>query len=221
MSWEWARDALEFVNRNDGALSILLGLGAGLVPVIQFMVDPASRSIFVVARPIIAIRRSLWERNVFIAAPMASFAEGTDAYKNFQASIGSVIEAFQKGPALPFRKNVYCALKTKVSEKDFDPPALAADEVIREIKRADYFVLIYPEPLATSALIEVGIALAFEKPVCIFIKKGAKSPFLLKQIEGATLKGLLVRVFEYDDSAEIAALVARYKFSLFRRRSAR
>jgi hypothetical protein len=48
------------------------------------------------------------------------------------------------------------------------------------ISKSENFVLFYPEKVATSALIELGFAIALKKPVHIFVPQKDIMPFLLR-----------------------------------------
>ena len=64
--------------------------------------------------------------------------------------------------------------------------------------RADRF--IYPKKIATSALIELGWAMAHKKPIVIFAKKRDELPFLVKNADSVFAN---IRIYEYKTSSEI------------------
>ena len=70
--------------------------------------------------------------------------------------------------------------------------------------------------LTSSDSMPIGIAIAFEKPSIIFRESKTSLPFLLRQIEGATVPGMLVRQFEFKRAEEILDLIRKNGQRLFR-----
>jgi len=69
--------------------------------------------------------------------------------------------------------------------QDFTQPEVAVQEDLCSISQSDGFVLIYPEVLPSSALIELGFALGLDKPCLIVTPKRSCLPFLARNLDKA------------------------------------
>jgi hypothetical protein len=83
---------------------------------------------------------------------------------------------------------------------EFDPNDTAVLDDLEDIKNSKYFVMIYPERIVTSVLVEAGIALALGKVCRYFAKSREDLPFLMQQSEQAFTN---VRIYEYADLEDI------------------
>jgi hypothetical protein len=133
---------------------------------------------------------------LFVSAPMAAF----ESDKDFQASrnaIFDVVRAIKKNCRF---NDVFYAGTEIESHKDFESEDLSVVEDYDACFRSKYFILIYPQKLATSALIELGWAMAHRKPIIIFTKKRGDLPFLAKNADAVFAN---LRIYEYKTSSDI------------------
>jgi hypothetical protein len=98
-------------------------------------------------------------------------------------------------------EEVYCAALELAAKGSPDTPANAIATLFREIDESAILLLLWPRSTATSALIEVGYALARDKPVVCFHQADAPLPFLLSG------ESPLVRRQAYGDVDDLARLL--------------
>ena len=113
---------------------------------------------------------------IFVAAPMASMAGG---YESHNAKMLRLVADIERHIALT---PVYYAGTALASSADFEDEAHALRVNFAALTAARRFLLIYPEPLPTSALIELGYAMALELPIRVFIRDWGHLPFMLRSV---------------------------------------
>ena len=79
---------------------------------------------------------------------------------------------------------IFCA-GVKIKQRSaFDDPAIALTGNVKRMRASRYLALFYFENIATSALIEVGMALSLGKESVWFVKEGVELPFLMRAPPG-------------------------------------
>lgn len=146
--------------------------------------------------------------DLFVSVPMAAFDEGYE-YEVFRASILDAIRGIKKSCSF---SNVFFAGQEIGSFKDFESEDLSIVEDYTALKNSKNFVLIYPQKLATSALIELGWAMVMKKPIIIFSKKRDSLPYLMKNAD-AVYKN--IAIYDYKTSADIQNKFSNNKHKLF------
>lgn len=101
-----------------------------------------------------------------------------------RADINAVVEHIKKKCKF---QNVYFAGEQAVDPKHYDQPSVGLLRNVQRIRASTYFILIYPKLLPTSALVEVGMALALGKRSVWFVQNDAMLPYLLR--EGGAVGG--------------------------------
>lgn len=134
--------------------------------------------------------------DLFVSVPMASFASDAE-YQAFRTTIVEVVKSVKKHCGF---RDVFYAGGEIERLADFESEDLSINEDYDACVRSRYFVLIYPQRIASSALIELGWAMALRKPILIFTKSRADLPFLAKNAD-AVFKNL--RIFEFQTEADI------------------
>lgn len=137
------------------------------------------------------IRRS----SVFLCGPMASLSDN-DAYKKSRKLMMGIASALQENGFSP----TYYGGNEIESIDDFDESIKSVKDNFAQFKQSEFVVVVYPEALPSSVLVEIGYAIALSKPTVIFTKSRDVLPFLLKDID-RTLTN--VSVFEYANPDEI------------------
>ena len=113
----------------------------------------------------------------FLAAPISGF--DLEACKRYYGRVHGVVELVRKHWGF---ENVYCAALSALSGKaQPDEPAAAMRLLFSEIDTAGALLLLWPESFPTSALVEIGYALARGVPVVCLHQEAAPLPFLLAQ----------------------------------------
>jgi pimeloyl-ACP methyl ester carboxylesterase len=143
-----------------------------------------------------------FDHDVFLAMAMA----GVDTEEKYQSYRNEAL-AIEKWlrEHCGFRSVFYAGqdLKTK---KEFEAEDFSLSNDLTELRASKYFMLVYPEKIASSVLFEAGLALALGKPSVYFIRDRRDLPFLMKKAEQADLPAS-VRIYEYENLARIEALL--------------
>jgi hypothetical protein len=143
---------------------------------------------------------------LFVAAPMSAFAS-PDGYARSRSLIIEMIEAIS--PSLG-GQDVYYAGAAVAPTSAFTAPGQALDEDMGALSASASLLLIYPEKVATGALVELGYALARRIPVGILVRDHADLPYFLRDLRGCrtlpTTGPLAVATFAGDDDLVAAAI---------------
>lgn len=112
-----------------------------------------------------------------------------------------------KGVSICLRKNcgdvdIYAPAEKLVDPSDFDGPEKAANENFEKLKKAEVFLCIYPRPVASSALAELGYAIALNKKIIIFTLKRNRSrlPYFLQDGEKSFPN---VKIYDYKNDEDV------------------
>lgn len=150
-----------------------------------------------------------YKYDLYIASPMAAWAK-PDQYKSDRSNALRIAEAFRK--ECSFETIFYMGRNIK-SMADFDAPDMGVKEDLQIVKDSKHFVLLYPEKLASSVLVETGWALALRKPSIYFVRDRKDLPFLLRQAAQAFPN---VRIYDsYTSEDEVIRLIHRHRINLF------
>ena len=144
------------------------------------------------------------KKGIFIAAPMNSI---TPHYTSFRKDIIRLIECLEE----IFQCEVHFGGKDKSSSEDFGFPPVSFKQNMSKLDEYDKFILIYPEKLASSVLVETGWALKAEKECIFFVKNRDELPFLLQNFEQGK-----VRIIDYKVIDEIIKLFEKHKKDMFK-----
>jgi hypothetical protein len=128
---------------------------------------------------------------IFLSTPISSFDsdEERKVYKILaEKFISSVKELF---PAA----NVCTEILEHSTTEEFDNPESALVADFNAISSCTHFVLVYPRPLATSALMELGYAMAMDIPCLIYANSIDELPYLAKPADSYRIK--VVPITEY------------------------
>lgn len=142
--------------------------------------------------------------DLFVAAPMAAFKSEAQ-FNRSRRSILSMIGKIREQTSI---QRIYYAGESIGCSENFDQPMTAFDEDLSALTASAHFLLIYPEKIATGALVELGYAIAEKKPVLILTRDTEDLPYFLKgsaNIEESALSGP-IRISAYKDDVNLAAL---------------
>lgn len=112
--------------------------------------------------------------SVFVSAPMSSF-ESKKSYKKLRKVAERVAEEFESHGYKSFFGGRGVRYRSEETSSIKFP-----SENFERLKHAECFVLLYPAALPSSALIELGYALALNKKIAVFAERGADLPLVLK-----------------------------------------
>lgn len=144
---------------------------------------------------------------VYVGAPMASLPSD-EAYESLRADMLQVVAVLRECVS----KNVYFAGEHVRSRGNFEGAIAASERDIKLMKEAEFVMVVYPQRLASSVLMEVGYAFRCRKPIVIFTKNRNDLPFLAQGLQSASSS---VRVYEYEDINSLTHQIRSNGRSLF------
>lgn len=169
--------------------------------------------------------------DVFLAIPMAANPKDEAAFK---ALSHDLVACFQTDLNL---HRIYCAwLRVDGDDSEesvrpaggddesdadgggkWDSAQIALPDVRNALKCSKYFVLVYPEKIVSSVLVEAGMALGFEKPSVWFVRDKDHLPYLLKKGEGASERDGIpsIKIYVIKELRHIKGLLRTHKNRIF------
>ena len=147
-------------------------------------------------------RTSATRYAVFLATPMSGFGDEAE-YAEHRATMLEAIRLLRDAGVAP----VYFAGEQIHQTSDFTSEHEAFVHDLDALRASSVFFLIYPRRVVSSALIELGIALALEKPIYVFTPRRDYLPFLVTSAEAVSGQhGMpLIRLIEYTDADDLGA----------------
>jgi hypothetical protein len=115
--------------------------------------------------------------NVFVSAPMSSL--GAEGYEAFRRNMDPVLQALAGSSAL---NRYYFAGNAFGDVAQFDDQLVGTKRDLSALASSDRFLMIYPERLVSSTLVEAGFALALGIPSVIFVRQREDLPYSLEEI---------------------------------------
>ena len=129
--------------------------------------------------------------DVFISAPMASVNQ--DEYEKMRRWVLDVHDTFER-----YKYTAFYAGKHLMDRDEFEDPAEAVKADLKAVDESSNFVMIYPQRVATSGLVELGYALARNKRIWILIKNEDDLPYLMKKLDAA-YDNVAITKYDNDD----------------------
>ena len=130
------------------------------------------------------------EHDVFISIPMTGL-DSEEKYNEMHREAVEIGRVFTQEPKI---NNIYCAAITYKTLDQIQNALVAGD--LEHLKKSKRFILIYPEKLVTSCLVEAGYAISLGVPCIFFVRNEDHLPYILKEIGQ---KAANVITFEYGD----------------------
>lgn len=117
--------------------------------------------------------------NIFIATPIAGFLNKND-YKMYKKLIEEIVVEIN---CTNIFGNVYCEITNLDDIADYDSPAASAAKDFNNVLNSEYFILLYPQRVVSSALIELGYALAKGKKILIISSDKNALPYMALELD--------------------------------------
>ena len=111
------------------------------------------------------------------------------AYKN---SVKNLIVELKKD------HSVCSEIESIAKRSDYDTPEKSISTDLEAIRNCDVFVLHYPKALPTSALMELGFAIAFNKKIIIITPHISMLPYLSLGISSVCSESLIIESENLD-----------------------
>lgn len=121
--------------------------------------------------------------DIFIAAPMSGSSDSF-SYEESRLEILALMKRLRDDHGIA---RAYYAGETIETAEAFTDQTLALEKDIAAIRACAVFLMLYPERIVSSALVEIGYAMALGKPCIVLARDRADLPFLFGEAE--TLSG--------------------------------
>ena len=146
--------------------------------------------------------------DLFIAAPMSALSG--EAYA---AGRGDIVRIMERLSAVHDFGPIYFAGAAISGPEAFSGEAAALRRDLEALRRSRMFVLVYPSKTVTSALVEVGYAMALRLPCLLLVNAREDLPYLLKQAESGLASDILppLRIAELRDADRAAGEIAAFR----------
>ena len=119
------------------------------------------------------------KQKIFLSTPISAF-ESDDDYKKFRLWLLNAIEEIEKNSNV---ESVFCVAQKVGSINSLDEPTESLKTDIEELESSSVFILFYPKKICTSALIELGFAVAKKINILIISPNRGILPFMASQMD--------------------------------------
>lgn len=140
--------------------------------------------------------------DVFISSPMKSVSQ--QGYEEIRLLTIDAIKALRQNGRF---NTVYYSGMEYTKQDEFDPADVGTDRDFRALRESRSFLLIYPEKLVTSSLVEAGYALALGLPSFYFVRDVNDLPYMLQR---ASEPNKEVKLFVYDNPSKLVQQISKY-----------
>jgi hypothetical protein len=135
---------------------------------------------------------------LYFAVPMASVGAG---YEDLREEMLGVLKVLRT--ELGF-VTVFCAAEDRPRVEDFEDEAIALRGNLSLLRRSRCVVAVYPLPIVSSVLVEIGIALALDIPVLVLVKQREDLPFMLRV---PCTEAPVLRVIRYVSAQDARSII--------------
>lgn len=115
---------------------------------------------------------------LFLATPISSLPD-PEAFAAYRESVARLAAALQK------EHTVFCELAGLEALGQYVSPRHSFQRDISALDACDALILHYPAPTPTSALIELGYAVAANKAVLLLTPDRSRLPYLVQELDEA------------------------------------
>lgn len=141
---------------------------------------------------------------LYVSAPMSSI-DG-ESYKELRENLLCLKEKLINIGFV----DIYCPLFGKHSSESFDGKTKAIKENFTKMKQVDCMLIIYPQSVPSSILVEIGYGLSLCKKIVIFYQE--KLPYILEEA-GETISH--IKTYKYRNFNEIENIVTMNGMDIF------
>ncbi len=130
---------------------------------------------------------------VFISTPISGFSTH-DNYLNYRKKVLKLIDFLRSNEF-----EICSEVESVNSENNYDSPAKSVKDDFESIKENDYFILLHPQRMQTSSLIELGYACAMNRKI-IAVGKKSDLPYLVIGYVEYNSSARIIETDELDES---------------------
>lgn len=149
-------------------------------------------------------KSALIRYDLFVAAPMASLPNAE--YIAMRQVVMDTIKHLEHTTRFP---RIYFAGRQIETLQDVDPAFIGTRNDLEALRSSRHFLLIYPQAIVTSCLVEAGYAIAMEKPSFYFVKSREDLPYMLREAPDSYP---FIHIFTYTTPKNLATLIDKYIF---------
>lgn len=132
------------------------------------------------------------KEKIFLASSISGFSDET-TYRKYREKVLSLIKYLRNSLF-----DVYSEIERVTGKSNYDSPEQSVNEDFKKIDNSDIFLLLHPQKMQTSALIELGYAYAQKKTI-IIIGSLSALPYLALGLPAVNAK---VRIINSSDLNE-------------------
>jgi hypothetical protein len=111
--------------------------------------------------------------DVFVSCPMSSVS-GAE-YDNLYRTVDSFCRVVEESGSV-----TYCAMRKAATSSDLEPEYIAAETDFSALKASRNFVMVYPQSVMSSCIVEAGYALISGMPSTYFVRNDEDLPYMLR-----------------------------------------
>lgn len=133
--------------------------------------------------------------NIFLATPISSYRDAK-ALRNYKKDVNKLITQLKK------RYEVVSEIEKINNDDDYDLPEESIKNDFESIGSCDVFLMHYPIKIPTSALIELGYALACGKRVIIVAPSINDLPYLAQGLQAINIHSKIIEREQLSEAIE-------------------
>jgi hypothetical protein len=139
--------------------------------------------------------------DLFISMPMTSYTD-SGAYEESRGLVLSVIGELD---ACHGKHNIYCDAQRIACIEDTDTEQDSAETDLDALRRSKHFLLIYPQKVPSSCMVEAGYALALGIPSTYLVCNQDDLPYMLREVDQVHT----VRMYKYRGKDDLLKIVKK------------
>ena len=129
---------------------------------------------------------------IFLSTPISCFNDKNEL-KKYKSDVTKLIKALKSN------NSVCSEIENINDESDYDNPEKSISTDLTSIKDCEIFILHYPKKIPTSALIELGFAIAFNKRIIVITPQKNMLPYLIHGISAINADSLIIESESIND----------------------
>jgi len=204
---------LSKANFNDISLYVIMMIGVLVLTIVAAFIIEFKKMKLKNAIPETGYSENLRKNytwDVFLAAPMAALSD-----ENFESDLQKIKKIKVALETKCGFERVFFAGANMKTKADFETADLSIGKDLDALKESQKFILIYPEKIVSSVLVEAGIALALGKQSFYFGKTN-DFPFLMQQ---ANNQFDYVKIYKGTSFDEIYSIIDKNANGIFGKQS--
>jgi len=134
--------------------------------------------------------------SIFLASPISGF-DSQDEFQLYREEIKNLINKIKSMNEV---SEIFSAAVSINTIFDYDDSKTSVKMDLEKLNFSTHFILLYPKKIVTSALIELGYAIAKNKKILIVTTGSDVLPYMMKNID-EVLEGIEICYFNDEEQA--------------------